>query len=264
MYQILVRTLRPRFVFWFATAILGSLFFAAVSDAAIYVPGDTVPGTSGTTFGWSRGSANSTYSGWDVFEAVTAPGFSGTPFIDQTPDLPDPFGSASLIGVSAGAVGVGSGNAYSPFVALDFSSIIRSGTAGGGNTRIVAQFRTGGSEIDYGSILLSTSTATDGTIAPSLMLETGRTPLGGFGGNQVDYLALWDLSSSQAEFRIDFNAAASSLSLQQFHVDTFVQNSAFITPSAVPEPGTLATLGVVAGVASIGYRFRRRYQIRSY
>jgi hypothetical protein len=257
MSTFFARTLRSRFALLLSIATV-CVLFGGPSHAAIIAPGQPVPGLVGDAFGWSRGAANSTYSGWDFFEAVAAPGFAGTPFTDSTPDIVGQFGTPSSISVGPGALGVGSGNAYSPFVALSFSSIVNSGTSGGNNTRIVAQFRTGGSELDYQGILLSTSTETPGTVAPSLMMETGRVALGGFGGDQVDYLSLWDLTSSQSAFRLDFRAASSSLSLQEFHLDTFVHNSAFITPSAVPEPGTLAVLGFVTGGGWMVRRLRRK------
>lgn len=261
MSTILARTLRSQFALLLYVATGAVFFGSSATHAAIYAPGQAVPGLIGDAFGWSRGDANSTFSGWDFLEAVATPGFAGTPFTDSTPDIPGQFGTPSSISVGPGALGVGSGNAYSPFVALSFSSIVNSGTSGGTHTRIVAQFRTGGSELDYQGILLSTSTESPGTLVPSLMLETGRVALGGFGGDQVDYLALWDLNSSQSAFRLDFKAASSSLSLQQFHLDTLVQSSAFITPSAVPAPGTLAVLGFVSGGGWVVRRLRRKKSV---
>jgi len=228
---------------------------------AIFVPGDTVPGVTGDVFTWNRGDANSTFSGWDVFEnviaAVSNPSLAGIPFTDSTPDVPGQFGSPSSLSVGPGWLGVGSGNVYSPFVALSFSSAVQTGTGGGDFTRIVAQFRTGGSELDYGSILLSDTLGVAGNVAPSLMIETGRMPAGGFGGDQVDFLALWDLNSSQEAFRIDFNAASSSLSLQEFHLDTFTQGTTFLTPTMIPEPSSFAALGLLTSGMLIRRRRRR-------
>tara|TARA_R110002049_G_scaffold285698_4_gene466905 strand:+ start:5633 stop:6367 length:735 start_codon:yes stop_codon:yes gene_type:complete len=226
----------------------------SLASAAIYAPGDAVPGTSGDVFGWARGDADSTYSGWDFFEGV--PGGDGGPLTDSTPDVMGQFGTPSVISTTGGYLPVGSGNLYSPFAALDFTVLANSGISGGDNTRIVAQFQTGGSELDYDSILLGSDVGTDGTIAPNLLIETGRIALGGFGGDRVQYLALWDLDSSQSAFRIDFNASESSLSLEEFHVDTFTQATSFLTPTAVPEPGSLAFLGL-ATTAMVLRRKRR-------
>jgi hypothetical protein len=244
----------------FAPLILPPSF----TSAAIYSPGDSVPGVTGDVFTWSRGDANSTYSGWDRFEAVLPsddPQVTLPPpgsYTDSTPDLPGQFGTPSSITVSAGGIRVGSGNAYSPFAPLSFNATINSGTAGGDFTRIVAQIRSIGTEMDYSSILLSTDTLSSGNVAPSLMLETGRAPFGGFGGGDiVDYLAMWDLNSSQEAYRIDFNSASSSFSLDQFNVDTFTQSTAFVTPTAIPEPGAVALLGLLSGGVLLRRRRRR-------
>jgi len=65
------------------------------------------------------------------------------------------------------------------------------------------------------------------------------------------------LNSSQSEYRLDFGAAATSLSLQQFHVDTFTSNTAFVTPTAVPEPSTFALMGVSGSAAFLKRRRRK-------
>ena len=241
------------------------VFFAtcpSLAPAAIYGPGDSVPGTSSEVFGWNRGDSHSTYGGWDSFEYVIAAAAdpmlpASIPLVDDTPDVPGQFGTPSSVSTPGGWIPVGSGNLYSPFVALDFSSIIRSGTTGGPHTRIVAQFQTGGSEMDYDSVLLSSDVDEEGTVAPDLFIETGRFPLGGFGGDRVDFLALWDLDGSQAEYRVDFNASESSLALEQFHVDTLTQSTPFITPTAVPEPGALSFLCLVTS-ATLLRRKRNR------
>lgn len=241
-------------------ALTTLLLLCPVAEAAIYAPGQSVPGVSGgDVFTWERGDFGSTYSGWDVFEAVLPPNDPSGGFVDGTPDISGQFGTPSSVTASPGAIQVGSGNIYSPFAPLNFTAAVNAGTAGGDNTRIVAQFRTGGAELDYGGILLSTDSLTPGNIAPSLMLETGRRSLGGFGGDQVDYLALWDFDSSQASYRLDFGSPTSSLSLQEFHLDTFTQSTPFVTPTltAIPEPGSIALLGVCAGTVFLR-RPRRR------
>jgi len=173
-----------------AVLFLGSSSFSnGVAHSAIVGPGDSIPQVNGDVFGWSRGDAGSTYNAWDFFEAAASPNDPSGGFIDTTPDVAGQFGAIGSITVSPGAIPVGSGNAYSPFVALNFQAIAPTGTAGS-NTRIVAQFQTGGNELDYSNILLSSDTLSAGTIAPSFAMELGRTPLGGFGGEQVEYLAL--------------------------------------------------------------------------
>lgn len=234
--------------------LLSSLNSSSVS-AAIYAPGDSVDGVQGEVFGWSRSDTNSAYNAWDIFEGTFSAG--GNPFSDSSPDVAGQFGTPiGTINVGPGTFNVG-GNAYSNSFALDFNSVVPSGT-GSTNTRIVAQFETGGSELDYSSILLSTNSATDGTIVPGMVKEISRVALGGFGGAEVQYLALWDIVGSQAEYRIDFNASASSLSLREFHVDSFTQSTPFVTPVAVPEPSSFALIGLAGLGCWVKRRVRRR------
>lgn len=238
-------------------------------SAAIFAPGDTVPGVQGDVFTWSAGSSHSTFAFWDSFAAFpggTVPG-GIAPDTDIAADLSFANGGISSdLTFDSFATIVGSGNAYGfnfapglpafqPDFITDATLNVRSGTSGGSNTRIVAQWRTQGSELDYDGILLRAS-ATDPGIAPSLSIETGRMSLGGFGGELVDRLAIWDLATSQDEFNIDFNANANHLSLDQVRVDSFTQASAFTSVTAVPEPGSMALLSLTTGV--VANRCRRR------
>ncbi|QEF99139.1 hypothetical protein Mal15_31990 [Stieleria maiorica] len=245
---------------------IASIATASVARAAIFTPGDAVPDVNGEVFTWSESQANSSFVFWDTFDGFagsTLPGFlpAGT-----SPTANDSFGDGgpiSSLTFESNQSLASSGNAYgglfgpgdSSSFLTDAFATVRSGTSGGGFTRIVAQFETLGSELDYSSVLLSASAATAGTIAPSFVIETARVSLGGtFGGEGVSFLALWDLNSSQPEYRFDFNAQSTSMSLDRFRVDTFTQSTPFVTPSAVPEPGSLAVLGMVAG----GLVLRRR------
>ncbi|QDV44623.1 hypothetical protein Enr13x_44910 [Stieleria neptunia] len=250
----------------------GSIGTGSVATAAIFTPGESVPDVNGEVFTWSESAANSSFVFWDSFDDFpggTTPGFlpAGTSptanesFGDGGPISSLTFESNQSLASSGNAYGGLFGPGDSSSFLTDAYATVRSGTSGGGFTRIVAQFETLGSELDYSSVLLSASAATAGTIAPSLVLETARVSLGGtFGGEGVSYLALWDLDSSQAEYRFDFNAQSTSMSLDQFRIDTFTQNTPFITPSAVPEPGGLAVLAVVAG--GMVLRRRRRGSLR--
>ncbi|QDV82073.1 DUF1559 domain-containing protein [Planctomycetes bacterium TBK1r] len=262
-----------QFIFLAVAIGCGPIATAPVASAAIFTPGDSVPDVNGEVFTWSQSAADSTFAFWDRFDDFpggSTPGFlpAGT-----SPAANESFGDggpASSLTFESNQSLASSGNAYgglfgpgdsSSFLTQAYATV-RSGTSGGGFTRIVAQFETLGSELDYSSILLSASAATAGTIAPSFMIETARTSLGGtFGGEGVSYLALWDLDSSQPEYRFDFNAQSTSMSLDQFRVDTFTQNTPFITPSAVPEPGSVALLGIVAG--GLVLRRRRRVGLQS-
>ncbi|WP_404307100.1 PEP-CTERM sorting domain-containing protein [Neorhodopirellula lusitana] len=234
--------------------LLGSLVSASVS-AEVFIPNSSVDGIDGDVFGWTRGDANSTYSGWDIFEGRNA---EGNAFKDSTPDI-GLIGNASTIGVGPGSIYTGSGNIYSPFAPLSFTGTAASGTDDGSFTRIVAQIRAGSTAIDQNSLLMNIGGS---QTAPSLFLETEglpaspAAPAGTPPGR--DYLALWDINGTASGYDFAFDSVGSSFTLAEMHIDTFVSDTAFVTPSAVPEPSAMvATL-----FAGSGLLLRRRRKRR--
>ncbi|MCO8124158.1 hypothetical protein NHH03_20610 [Stieleria sp. TO1_6] len=170
-------------------------------SAAIVVPGDSVPGVAGEIFTWNESQTHSTYASWqrfDDFPGGTSPGFlpAGTSPASQSSFNAGPtnhsltFESDQSLASSGNAYGGLFGPGDSSSFLTDAYTTVRSGTSGGNFTRIVVQFDTLGSELDYSSILLSPSAATTGTVAPTFAVETERTSLGGtFGGDAVSYLS---------------------------------------------------------------------------
>ncbi len=234
-----------------------SVMLTNLSWAVIYVPGDSVPGVPGQVFTWSALAPNSTHSIWngfDDFPGGSAPGFlpAGTSPAPQSSFSGD--ATTSALTFQSNAMLLSSGNAYGglfseiqdPSFLTDAFATVRSGTTGGPYTRIVLQFETLGSELDYSSLLLSLSPLVPGTIDVSHGIETGRTTLGGFGGERVSYLALWDLETSQDEFRIDFMASSYHMSLENFRIDSLTQNAPFVTPGVVPEPSSSLAIALLA------------------
>jgi hypothetical protein len=117
-------------------------------------------------------------------------------------------------------------------------------------TNVVVQFRTRGGGLNLTSLQL------DG-LAPTLGFETGRSvvglpPTGQQGAptsiTVVDYLAAWSLSQTSPTHQLRFTTGGTNISLDQIHIDGAV--------TAVPEPATLALLGVAASAA--GWSWRRK------
>ena len=254
----------------FYLSFLVPLLSFVCCQAAIIQPGDA--GLATDVFTWNATDTDSTFAHWNSFND-----FPGGPTIGNFGFLPAGTSPTSQQSFANGGTAnsltflsnqsiTSGGNAYgglfgpgdnSSFITDAFTTV-RSGTSGGDYSRVVVQFDTLGSELDYGSILLSPSVATEGTIVPDFVAETDRQSLGGqFGGTGVSYLALWDLDTSQAEYRIDFNASGSSMSLNNFRVDSLTQNAAFITPTAVPEPSSVAVIAMIVGGLSV-QRWKRK------
>ena len=235
----------------------------------IFTPGQSVPGVSGDVFTWSLQAPNSTFAFWDTFADFPGGSIPGGIAPGTSPAANSDFsiGDASTLTFNSFATIVSSGNAYGfnfapnlppvqPEFITDAFATVRSGTSGGDHTRIVAQWQTQGTELATESILLSFDAAIEGTVTPTFSIETEREALGGFGGELVSYMAVWDIAGSQDSYRIDFNAQANHMSFDQFRLDTFTQATAFASLTAVPEPGSFAALGLIA--TSLCLRRRRR------
>lgn len=195
-----------------------------------------VPSSANPVFGWNRGDANSFFYGWNNFQSYPT----------DTPDVSGSSGpgTASLTETTGQGFLTGGGNIYSFSAPTAFVVTLPTYNLGNGfETKVVAQFRTLGTELQYSNILL------DGQ-APTFTQELARTALGGFGGDQVDYLASWTLPSNTNSLNFTFNASGSSMSLDIVHVDGFA------SAVAVPEPSSMAIIGI--GLASATYWRRRK------
>jgi hypothetical protein len=250
------------FAFTFSCLLIGS------AHAEIFVPGQSVPGVRGDVFTWSEGSEHSRFAAWDSFvgfSGATSPGgiAPGTvvgpnaSFDDDTTASDLRFDSFSTITSGGNAYGFNFAPglpASQPEFITDVTANVRSGTSGGDFTRVVAQWQTQGAELNYDSILLKTSEEPDG-IAPALSVETERITLGGFGGELVSRVAVWDLGTSQELFELDFNAASNHVSLDRFRVDSLTQSVPFAAVTAIPEPSSIALLLFSCG---LGLNRRRK------
>ncbi|MEX0937401.1 MAG: hypothetical protein WDZ59_06035 [Pirellulales bacterium] len=215
-----------------AAVLLFGLAMTAPARAEFVIPdGSTAPFAE-----WSRGDANSVYAEWDVFTVPYGePG--NAPDVGSSPTGGSPSGEAArLIGHEETAFLSGGGNIYSFAAPTDFTANV-SGHNNGANwdTRVVAQVRTLGSPLDLNSVQL---TYNDGSNDIPLMAaqyaELSRVPLGGFGGDLVDHMFVFDIGGfNPSSVQFDFTAESSSMSLDRLAVDTY----AFAAP--VDDPATI-------------------------
>ncbi len=165
------------------------------------------------TYGWTRGSANSTYGQWDHFTAAAGP---------NTPDVGvfNPTGNPlNVFDSSGGSVITASGNIYSFTLPMNLHVIAPSyGLRSGYQTTVILQVRTLGTEILPGSVKIGGAT-------PTLTTELYRFDMGaggpGGGGFIVDTLYEWVLPGNAASYEIRFDSTDNFLSLDRVSVDTF-------------------------------------------
>ncbi len=189
----------------------GMLIVTALSLASTAAMADFVPPDA---YGWSRGSANSTYGQWDHFTAAAGP---------NTPDIGvfNPTGNPiNVYDSSGGSVITASGNIYSFTLPMQLHVIAPSySLPGNQQTQVILQVRTIGTEVLPNSINI-------GGVAPNQVTELYRLDLGaggpGGGGFMVDTLYQWTLTGNAASYEIRFNSADNFLSLDRVAVDTFV------------------------------------------
>lgn len=187
--------------------------------------------------GWMRGDTGTVYQHWNVFADEN--GSVDPTILDTTPDVGS-FGAAPhSVKENAGVAFVtGGGNIYSFSAVTDLTVDIAGTAVAGQPTRVALQLNTLGTELAYDSVTLN-------NIAFDSRTELSRISLGGFGGAGVETLFLWTLPSGLASYVFDFNAAESSLSLDQLAVDV----------GAVPLPAAVWLLGsAFVGLASTARR----------
>jgi len=231
------------------------LFLLLSSLPTSWLRAEIIPSINNANFGWTRGTPNSTFSGWDVFSNETP---TLATILDSTPELLGQFGASARLQETSGfGIVLGSGNIYGLSGATTFI-VEQPGLNLGpsASARIVAQFQTLGNELNYGSIRLSGTGFTN--VSPNFTQELSRSTFGTPGGQgsgvNVRYLARWDLSQNIGNYSVAFESAASAVSLGRFQLDTFA------TVTAVPEPASIALLALgVTGVLLL--RARRKWYL---
>lgn len=187
--------------------------------------------------GWTRGSANTLYAEWDIFESAT----NVMPDVGvHHPPAGDPALSSDLGGVT------GSANIYS-FLPQTITVEAANYNTASSNTTVVVQIRTQGTEYDPSTLLLN-------GLTPTYLGELSRTPVASFGGDtfEVDTWALFNLPGA-ADLSLSFTASGEHMSLLAVALDAIVTDDtafASVTPqgSPVPEP---ASMGLLLGAMAL-------------
>lgn len=241
-----------------ATAV-AAVTVGPVASATFIVP-------TASSVGFDAQTAKTTYGQWDIFSVpVTGPNFADIGTYNGGASPAVPF-QATLVQNVIGAIPTGSGNIYSPSTIADFDVVLPAAVdalPGDVNTRVVVQFGTLGTEIDYGSLELTDGSTTltpieEGYLSYNVSLVT--TPGGTFPSVTAEYLAVFDFVGAPSELTLSLTASGVNLSLDTVRVDTFSSATPLGSPDvpvfAIPEPATAGVLMV--GVVLLSRARRRR------
>lgn len=181
--------------------------------------------------GWARGDAETSFAHWAHIDSL----------LDMTPDEGNiGTNTAALITNNAGAFltgGGAGGNIYSFGDTPDFTVVVGTDYAAPSDFVTVAlQLKILGTDLDSSSVKLG-GAAWDST-------QTLYSGLAGgpFGGQEKEYLFVWDHVAADVAYSLDFLATGSSMSLDEVSVDIGV--------SAVPLPAAAwMFLSALSGLA---------------
>ncbi|MEM1228428.1 MAG: hypothetical protein AAGJ40_22275 [Planctomycetota bacterium] len=214
------------------------------------LPDGFIEGTSGAfrtaaelddRFGWDFADGGSIHANWDVLTVpVGDPGnFPDIDFVGSG------FNSVLKQTVPTAFI-TSSGNIYSFADQTDFDVTVDTSDLSGSRTRVVVQWRTLGSEVDYDGVNI-------GGVAPTYVeFLSVNGPQ-----NETEYLALWDFDAApESSYLVEFMASGSSMSLAAFQADAYAQNIEFAdpapynpyvrnNPSGLPFPG----VDIIPGMA---------------
>lgn len=170
--------------------------------------------------GWDRGDAETSWLHWSHIDAL----------IDSTPDTGNTGASSAILAANnSGAFltgGGAGGDVYSFSDTPDFTVAINTDyTAPSSFVSVALQLKIVGTDLDASSVKLG------GAAWDSTQTLFSGTAGGPFGGDEKEYLFIWDNVSASSAYALDFLAAGSSMSLDEVSVDIGV--------SAVPVPAAV-------------------------
>lgn len=199
---------------------------------------------------WTRGDANTTYYGWDIFESG-----AGTFLNDVSPDITPLTTGVSIVQNNNDVPNVtGSGNLYTSVSFLDVTALVKTdGTLGSGFTTVLLQIA--GSSFGPGQ----TAAGFDGNsftingLSPDFLTD-------GYGAdNRNLWWAEWVLTGNQATYTLEMDTVTQHTSVSKLTIDTAWHPSAGLDNSdvtVVPEPASTALL--IGAGALLGLRRRRK------
>ena len=215
------------------TNLLALLALSSTSAFAVDVNNFTTPDA------WARGSAGTTYYGWDVFEG------GAVLLADLSPDLnPFAISGVSIVQNNSTFANVRtSTNLYAgPFDVFDLTTAVKTNGGAGGFTTILVQIA--GSVFGPGQTpagFAANSFFING-LAPNFITD------GYIADNRNLWWLEWQLAGNAPIYQLEIDTEATSASLSKITIDTAWSTTAALdntNVTVVPEPGSLALLGAV-------------------
>lgn len=202
----------------------------------------------------TRGSANTTYFGWDAF-GNDGDGVPGGVVDDTTPDIGTNPGGVRLQTTNGEdhtpfSPPTGAGNLYTFTGSVaENVTVTTSGVVGAGFTTIIAQ-----------AISAAQGNPTFFSGIPTFTAINGVNPtiINGLNANGIEQLLVrWDLPGNQTNYSFDFTGAIQHYSNDKFVVDTHWSPTGYQedTFAATPEPGRAVL--IITGLATVVMRRRR-------
>jgi len=215
-------------------------------------PLEGITATVRTSTPWTRGSANTTYQGWDRFTSSSAANNPNSASVLNEVDANplNPNGTATVTQTNPGAFLTSSGNIYSPTSATAYSIAIPNYNLGAGSqTNFLVQLRAFTGDFNINSFQIN---GTPINSLPNFSWQLlDKFVYSAMGGDTaaLDYKLEFSLPGNSALDTLTFSSAGSGLSFDKVFVDTSV--------TAVPEPTVLLLGSLVVIPVVLARRLRK-------